>query len=56
MMKELENYFKSKVEIPLIRHGTKQRIETLISEEALILANYLRNETGTWCPRIVSLS
>jgi len=37
MIKELENYFESKVEIPLIRHGKRQRIETLINEEALLL-------------------
>ena len=30
MMKELQDYFESKVEIPLIRHGKRQRIETLI--------------------------
>lgn len=29
MMKELERYFESKVEIPLIRHGNEQRIEIL---------------------------
>ena len=37
-MKELENCFESKVEIPLIRYGKRQRIETLINEEALLLA------------------
>jgi hypothetical protein len=52
MMKELEGFFESKVEIPLIRHGKKQRIETLINEETLLLAKYLRNERKSWIPRI----
>ena len=53
MMKELEGYFESKVEISLIRHGNKQRIETLINEEALLLTKYLKGETQTWIPRVV---
>jgi hypothetical protein len=32
------------VEIPRIRHGKKQTVETLINEEALLLAQYLRDE------------
>jgi len=52
MMKELQEYFESMVEIPLIRHGKRQRIETLINEETLLLAKYLRNETKTWIPRV----
>ena len=51
MMRELERFFESKVEIPLIRHGKKQRIETLINEEALLLAKYLRNEIRNWVQR-----
>jgi hypothetical protein len=51
-MRELVRYFESKVEIPLIRHGKKQKIETLINEEALLLAKFLRNEMKTWIPRI----
>ena len=52
MMRELNGYFESKVDIPLIRHGKRQRIETLINEEALLLAKYLRDEKKTWMPRI----
>jgi CRISPR-associated protein Cas1 len=52
MMRELERYFESKVEIPLMRHGKKQRLETLINEETLLLAKYLRDEKSTWIPRI----
>jgi CRISPR-associated endonuclease Cas1 len=50
LMKELQAYFESTVEIPLIRHGSNQRIETLINEEALLLARYLRGELETWIP------
>jgi hypothetical protein len=53
MMKELESFFESKVEIPLIRHGKSQKIETLINEEVLLLAKYLRDEKKEWIPRIV---
>ena len=52
MMKELEGFFESKVDIPRIRHGKRQRIETLINEEALLLAKYLRDEIITWIPRV----
>jgi len=52
MMKELDRFFESKIEIPLIRHGKKQRIETLIKEETLLLAKYLRCERDKWNPRI----
>jgi len=53
MMKELDRYFELNVDIPLIRHGKRQRIETLINEEALLFAKYLRHETQTWNPRLV---
>jgi len=33
-------------------YGNKQSIDTLISEEALLLAKYLRNERKEWIPRI----
>jgi hypothetical protein len=43
------------VEIPRIRVGKKQTIETLINEEALLFAKYLRTEKNTWIPRIAEL-
>jgi len=52
MMKQLNGYFKSMVEIPRARAGERQSIETLINEEALLFAKYLRNERQTWQPRI----
>lgn len=53
--RKLNTYFKSEVEIPRIKVGEKQEIETLINEEALLFAKYLRNERKTWKPRIVVL-
>lgn len=47
LMRELNAYLESKVEVPRIRHGSKQTLETLINEEALLLAKYLRNERKT---------
>jgi len=41
---ELNDFFESVVEIPRIHVGKKQTIETLINEEALLLAKLLRNE------------
>jgi hypothetical protein len=52
MLKELNSYFDSMVKIPRIKVGNKQRIETLINEEALLLAKFLRDEREKWIPRI----
>ena len=52
LVKGIEELFKTKVKIPRIRHGKMQALETLINEEALLLAKYLRNERKTWTPRI----
>jgi CRISPR-associated protein Cas1 len=49
----LNRYFQSKTDIPRMRMGYTQEIETLISEEALLFAQYLRNETRVWKPRVV---
>lgn len=56
LIASLNRFFSTKTETPRIRHGTRQEIETLICEEALLFAKYLRNETQTWKPRIVQLS
>jgi hypothetical protein len=37
-MKHLDRYFESKVEVPRIRVGKRQTVETLINEEALLFA------------------
>jgi CRISPR-associated protein Cas1 len=51
LLRSLNEYFSMKVEIPRIRYGKSQEIETLINEEALLFAQYLRNEKQTWIPR-----
>ena len=43
-VKELNRYFTSTVEVPRVRRGRKQEFESLICEEALLFAKYLRNE------------
>lgn len=55
-VKNLNEYFQTKVTIPRIRMGCQQEIETLISEEALLFAMFLRKEKQTWRPRILELA
>ena len=43
-LKRLNLNFKSKIELPRIKVGNKQELETLIAEEALLFAKYLRGE------------
>ncbi len=52
---KLNEYFKNAIIIPRIKIGAKQEIETLISEEALLFAKYLREEKTHWIPRIAEL-
>ncbi len=54
ILKGLTEHFQSKVSIPRIRMGNNQEIETLINEEALLFAQYLRNEKQSWVPRVAS--
>jgi hypothetical protein len=50
---KLNNYFETVVEIPRIKVGERQTIETLISEEPLLFVKYLRNEKKNCVPRIL---
>jgi CRISPR-associated protein Cas1 len=52
LLKELNDFFEFKVEVKRIRNGEHQTIETLINEEALLFAKYLRREISDWKPRI----
>jgi CRISPR-associated protein Cas1 len=52
LVKNLNEYFQTQVSIPRMRMGSQQEIETLVLEEALLLAQFLRNERQTWKPRI----
>jgi CRISPR-associated protein Cas1 len=49
---KLNCYFETFVDIDRIRVGQKQKIETLINEEAFLLAKYLRNERKNWVIRL----
>jgi hypothetical protein len=51
-MRALNQYFEMMVEIPRIRVGKRQTVETLINEEALSFAKFLRNERQIWIPRL----
>jgi len=52
LIRDLYGLFESKVEVPRIRAGERQTVETSIDEEALLLAKFLRDERKTWTPRI----
>ena len=56
LMKQLDTFFESNVEIPRIRVGKRQTIGTLIDEEALLIAKFLRDEIKKWNPRIMTIS
>jgi len=51
-MDKLNRFFESEVEIPRTRVGKRLSFETLINEESLLLAKYLRNERKHWIPRL----
>jgi CRISPR-associated protein Cas1 len=55
LLKKLHDYFRSIVNVPRIKMGKRQEIESLINEEALLLAEYLRGEKPHWTPRISEL-
>ena len=41
---KLNAFFEESIEIPRMKVGQRQTIETLISEEALLFARYIRKE------------
>ena len=52
LLGELNRFFEKVVEVKRIRNGEHQTIETLINEESLLFAKYLRGESKNWVPRI----
>ena len=52
LTRELHSFFMRKVRVPRFRHGNSQEVESLINEEAILLALYLRNKMESWVPRI----
>lgn len=53
--RRLEGSFHMDVEIPRSETGRRQELRTLINDEALRFAKYIRNETKTWSPRIAEI-
>jgi CRISPR/Cas system-associated endonuclease Cas1 len=54
----LHDCFEFKTMIPRVKgkgHSKHQTIETLVNEEAMLLARFLRNEKKVWKSRIPSL-
>jgi hypothetical protein len=54
-MKSLSAYFLTEVKMPRYRMGKKQELETLINEEAILFAKFLRDDSETRTQRIVSI-
>ena len=55
LAEDLNAFFDRMVDIERIKVGKRQTIDTLISEEALLFAKYLRNERKGWIPRLPNL-
>jgi CRISPR-associated protein Cas1 len=55
IMKKLNSFFESTIEIRRVKHGNRQSLETLINEEAFLLAQHIRNEEAIWSPRLAVL-
>jgi len=51
---DLNAFFDRMVDVDRIKIGKRQTIDTLISEEALLFAKYLRNERRDWIPRLIN--
>jgi CRISPR-associated protein Cas1 len=55
LLNKLNKYFERTVAVKRIRNGEHQTLETLINEEALLFAKYLRGEIKSWNPRITDI-
>ena len=54
MVRDNDNYIKDELERTVQKVQRILTLDTLISEEALLLAKYLRNEKD-WLPKIVDM-
>ena len=52
LAEDLNSFFNSMVNVERIKVGKRQSIDTLIGEEALLFAKFLRNERKDWIPRL----
>ena len=48
----LDDFFESIVDVPRLKYGDKQSINSLIKEEITLLGKYLRDEEKKWHPII----
>lgn len=55
LAEDLNAFFDSMVNVEKIKTGNRQAIDSLISEKALLLAKYERNERHDWVPRISAI-
>jgi CRISPR-associated protein Cas1 len=55
LAEDLNAFFERMVDVERIKVGKRQTIDTLINEEALLFAKYLRNERKDWSPRTPAL-
>jgi len=55
LAEDLNGFFERKINVERIKVGKRQTIDSLISEDALLLAKFLRGETKAWNPRIANL-
>jgi CRISP-associated protein Cas1 len=54
LAEDLNAFFDRMVDLERIKVGQRQTIDTLICEEALLLAKFLRHEKKEWMPRILN--
>jgi CRISP-associated protein Cas1 len=54
LAEDLNTLFDRMVDVERIKVGKRQTIDTLICEETLLFAKYLRNEKKDWIPRITN--
>ena len=52
LMKKVNYFFETTIQISRIQIGKQQTFETLINEEALLFAKFLRGELKAWNPRV----
>ena len=54
LAEELNTFFDRVVNIERIKVGKKQTIDTLLGEEVLLFAKYLRHERKDWIPGVAN--
>jgi len=52
LAEDLNAFFQPFVDVKRIKVGDRHTIDTLICEETLLFAKYLRNERKEWIPRL----